>query len=167
MRIRAVCGTAILLSGCATGQMPYSGVVLDQSFTISGESTACTGRYVRGEEETEVTAPIACQDGRTGTIAIRTNSDGHPLVGTASLADGSTTHVVFQPLLGDRHARARATDLRETSREFVAAQQRTPSQRATYSRASAFRTYYRGPRGGCYYINSNGNKTYVDRSLCR
>lgn len=28
------------------------------------------------------------------------------------------------------------------------------------------RTYYRGPRGGCYYINSNGNKTYVDRSLC-
>ncbi|MEM1336883.1 MAG: hypothetical protein AAGF96_03990 [Bacteroidota bacterium] len=28
------------------------------------------------------------------------------------------------------------------------------------------RTYYRGPRGGCYYINSNGNKTYVARSLC-
>ena len=28
------------------------------------------------------------------------------------------------------------------------------------------KTYYRGPRGGCYYINSNGNKTYVSRSLC-
>lgn len=28
------------------------------------------------------------------------------------------------------------------------------------------RNYIRGPRGGCYYINSNGNKTYVDRSLC-
>lgn len=26
--------------------------------------------------------------------------------------------------------------------------------------------YIRGPRGGCYYINRNGNKTYVDRSLC-
>ncbi len=25
---------------------------------------------------------------------------------------------------------------------------------------------YKGPRGGCYYINSNGNKTYVDRSEC-
>ncbi|MDR7131645.1 hypothetical protein J2X69_004009 [Algoriphagus sp. 4150] len=24
-----------------------------------------------------------------------------------------------------------------------------------------------GPQGGCYYINSNGNKTYVDRSECR
>jgi hypothetical protein len=25
---------------------------------------------------------------------------------------------------------------------------------------------YLGPSGGCYYINSNGNKTYVDRSYC-
>lgn len=31
---------------------------------------------------------------------------------------------------------------------------------------STGRTYIRGPRGGCYYINSNGNKTYVDRSMC-
>lgn len=23
-----------------------------------------------------------------------------------------------------------------------------------------------GPQGGCYYINSNGNQTYVDRSEC-
>ncbi|WPQ63270.1 hypothetical protein SIO70_00135 [Chitinophaga sancti] len=23
-----------------------------------------------------------------------------------------------------------------------------------------------GPRGGCYYLNKNGNKTYVDRSYC-
>lgn len=28
------------------------------------------------------------------------------------------------------------------------------------------RNYYRGPRGGCYYINSNGNKSYVARNLC-
>lgn len=28
------------------------------------------------------------------------------------------------------------------------------------------RTLHVGPRGGCYYINSNGNKTYVDRSYC-
>ncbi|MBQ4819618.1 hypothetical protein [Aquimarina sp. MMG016] len=28
------------------------------------------------------------------------------------------------------------------------------------------KTYYRGPRGGCYYINSNGNKTYVSKSMC-
>ncbi|MBN8825488.1 MULTISPECIES: hypothetical protein [unclassified Spirosoma] len=29
------------------------------------------------------------------------------------------------------------------------------------------RKLYKGPQGGCYYINSNGNKTYVDRSLCK
>ncbi|RZN83374.1 MAG: hypothetical protein EVB11_05320 [Winogradskyella sp.] len=27
-------------------------------------------------------------------------------------------------------------------------------------------TLYTGPRGGCYYYNSNGNKIYVDRSEC-
>jgi hypothetical protein len=26
---------------------------------------------------------------------------------------------------------------------------------------------YLGPKGGCYYINSAGNKTYVDRSDCK
>jgi hypothetical protein len=25
---------------------------------------------------------------------------------------------------------------------------------------------YKGPNGGCYYINSKGNKTYVDRKHC-
>ncbi len=32
--------------------------------------------------------------------------------------------------------------------------------------AAPQRKYYRGPRGGCYYINSKGNKQYVDRSFC-
>lgn len=27
-------------------------------------------------------------------------------------------------------------------------------------------TLYTGPEGGCYYYNSNDNKTYVDRSEC-
>lgn len=25
---------------------------------------------------------------------------------------------------------------------------------------------YTGPEGGCYYYNSNGNKTYVERAAC-
>lgn len=25
---------------------------------------------------------------------------------------------------------------------------------------------FKGPRGGCYYYNSNGNKTYVERNEC-
>ena len=27
-------------------------------------------------------------------------------------------------------------------------------------------TLYLGPQGGCYYYNSSGNKTYVERSEC-
>jgi hypothetical protein len=27
--------------------------------------------------------------------------------------------------------------------------------------------YIRGPRGGCYYINGGGGKTYVKRELCQ
>lgn len=27
-------------------------------------------------------------------------------------------------------------------------------------------TVYRGPKNGCYYINSNNNKTYVDHAYC-
>ncbi len=37
----------------------------------------------------------------------------------------------------------------------------------TYSQPTGKQSgYITGPRGGCYYINRNGNKTYVDRSLC-
>ncbi|WP_428740159.1 hypothetical protein [Tenacibaculum sp.] len=28
------------------------------------------------------------------------------------------------------------------------------------------KTLWTGPKGGCYYYNSKGNKTYVDRSEC-
>jgi hypothetical protein len=38
---------------------------------------------------------------------------------------------------------------------------------ASASIDKTYRNYRRGSRGGCYYINSNGKKTYVDRSLCK
>ncbi len=52
---------------------------------------------------------------------------------------------------------------------------RKKSSKRNYSNTSdgyklkyqTYREYHRGPRGGCYYINSNGNKTYVDRDYCR
>lgn len=40
-----------------------------------------------------------------------------------------------------------------------------PKTTPTRTRAAS-RSYIRGARGGCYYINGNGNKTYVSRSLC-
>src|ERR1041384_2271485 len=29
------------------------------------------------------------------------------------------------------------------------------------------RVYHTGPRGGCYYVTSSGEKQYVDRSMCQ
>ena len=34
-------------------------------------------------------------------------------------------------------------------------------------RPKSTHVYITGPKGGCYYINKNGKKTYVDRALCR
>lgn len=33
--------------------------------------------------------------------------------------------------------------------------------------ATGSRIYLIGPRGGCYYLNSRGNKVYVDHSYCK
>jgi hypothetical protein len=41
----------------------------------------------------------------------------------------------------------------------------TPQPRATELGKTGSR-YTVGPRGGCYYLNSSGRKTYVDRGLC-
>ncbi|MGB2752467.1 MAG: nuclear transport factor 2 family protein [Pyrinomonadaceae bacterium] len=35
------------------------------------------------------------------------------------------------------------------------------------SSASGSRTYIKGSRGGCYYLNASGNKTYVSHDLCK
>ena len=37
---------------------------------------------------------------------------------------------------------------------------------ATRRARTVSRTYFTGPRGGCYYINGNGNRTYVEHSYC-
>ncbi|OJV54167.1 MAG: hypothetical protein BGO31_12490 [Bacteroidetes bacterium 43-16] len=50
-----------------------------------------------------------------------------------------------------------------TSKSNASSSGRSTARSTTRSKSSQ---YIRGPRGGCYYINGNGNKTYVDRSLC-
>lgn len=35
------------------------------------------------------------------------------------------------------------------------------------STATGSRTYIKGSRGGCYYLNASGNKTYVSHDLCK
>ncbi|OAV45068.1 hypothetical protein [Lewinella sp. 4G2] len=40
----------------------------------------------------------------------------------------------------------------------------TPSR--SLRSTSTARHYYKGPRGGCYYLTNSGSKVYVSRSLC-
>lgn len=37
---------------------------------------------------------------------------------------------------------------------------------AIVSCGPSYAVLQRGPRGGCYYVNKNGNKSYVSRSCC-
>lgn len=55
-----------------------------------------------------------------------------------------------------------STNSRKVSKKRGKAQ-RTGYGNSFYSGNSG---YIRGRRGGCYYINSHGNKVYVDRSYC-
>jgi hypothetical protein len=41
-----------------------------------------------------------------------------------------------------------------------------PVPAETYRPSVPSRVYIRGQRGGCYYTNRNGSRTYVDRSMC-
>ncbi len=59
---------------------------------------------------------------------------------------------------------ATASDDYETEQAFPTPKRKTKVYSAP--KASSSETYLTGPRGGCYYINRNGNKTYVSRSLC-
>lgn len=70
-----------------------------------------------------------------------------------SFATSSTSFIDKQP---------EVTKTKETIRKKTSTTKKTNAKRKPRSS----RTYYTGPRGGCYYINSNGNKTYVDRSFC-
>ena len=52
-------------------------------------------------------------------------------------------------------------------KEQQAEARREQAASRSISRSTQRRTYITGPRGGCYYINSNGNKVYVDHSFCQ
>ncbi|MGO4920635.1 hypothetical protein [Maribacter spongiicola] len=59
-------------------------------------------------------------------------------------------------------------NLNNTPSSFSTSIKSTNSSSSSYKpkRYRSSRAYYRGSRGGCYYINSSGNKSYVSRSLC-
>lgn len=62
----------------------------------------------------------------------------------------------------------RASDVvqRQAPRAYASSSVSSTSGGGARLRSSGGRTLHIGPRGGCYYYNSSGNKQYVDRSEC-
>ena len=62
---------------------------------------------------------------------------------------------------------AKVEDTKKTTVPTKATQANTTTQKKVAGQDKSFgkdakgRTIYEGPRGGKYYINSNGNKTYI------
>ena len=54
----------------------------------------------------------------------------------------------------------------QQAQDAKAAAEEAKAERAENSSSKRKRIYITGPRGGCYYINDNGNKVYVDHSYC-
>jgi hypothetical protein len=75
-------------------------------------------------------------------------------------SDGTWEYVTIQPTT---NSATQVNHLSSGSSSTTSAQKTN----TVPARKSTSRKYIRGPRGGCYYINGNGNKTYVDRSLCK
>lgn len=105
------------------------------------------------------------------------------LVGNTTKADGTKTisnHLNTGTLIkrkGKWQVVAwQATPVPKPEPETKTASAAVPSKPVTLSTAAAStagkpsassRTYSKGSRGGCYYLNASGNKVYVDRSLCQ
>ncbi|NBA84856.1 hypothetical protein GVN16_03750 [Emticicia sp. CRIBPO] len=67
------------------------------------------------------------------------------------------------------HNRTYSNSLNGTSNGGSNYKETSGSAKSSYSPRvpASSRTYIRGPKGGCYYLSSGGNKEYVDRSLCQ
>ncbi len=95
------------------------------------------------------------------------------LVGSRDSVAMPTVVAVPSPPASD--GTARYVPVTEAARPYSAAGKNvrvtgTGASKPNYAKhrtSSTSRSYYTGPRGGCYYINSSGRKEYVDRSNCR
>lgn len=149
-----------------------------------GGTLTCKGNYDALDTRPVMTTPVTCSDGRYGTVTVIRTPDGMAGTGTVTLASGERGSVGFGREASSvltRPAQQFASVGSEAGNcptpESIAADGKRCGARAagyqgniyqTYRRpAASYRTYYRGPRGGCYYLTAGGSKVYVDRGECR
>lgn len=175
INILTVC---FFLSGCGTVTLPTA-ARLDDGTTLTGTATAavsggtfqlsqpggslsCNGTYNAMDMSPTITIPVTCNDGRYGSAVITRASDGMSGSGYVTTSDGKRGVVAF----GNNAGLVLSTPSSNGTMPRYSSS--SSSRSATYRppRTSSYRTYYRGPRGGCYYLTASGNKQYVDRSMC-
>lgn len=165
-----------------------------QVSTPSGGLT-CSGTYDAFDTSTVIVVPFRCTDGRMGSARVIRSPDGQYGAGTLLMATGEKGTVGFGRSFGTAlsgefpAAPSYGTSLGSrsvssgwgssgncpTPDSIAADGKRCGARAAGYqnqgesrsSRPWGYRRYYTGPRGGCYYLTSGGNKRYVDRSMCR
>ncbi len=130
------------------------------------KSITCSGTYDAMDMTPTISVPVTCTNGLFGTAVVTRDPSGTSGSGTFKASDGSVGRVAF----GNRSGSILNTptpSMASANGNFSSAPQiGSPTYAPATQRRRTYRTYYRGPRGGCYYINSSGNKTYVDRGKC-
>jgi hypothetical protein len=156
----------IAISGCGSYTTPASirtssGEVLIGTTTASlsggtfevsdGANLRCAGTYDALDTRPTISAPVMCNDGRSGVVTVTRTPDGRSGSGTATLSDGTTATVGFGSLAASVADPAPSVSRSGTS-GFPPAS--TPTSR------NVQRTCHVGPRGGTYTITASGNKDY-------
>ena len=160
-QLRFVAPIAIGLAGCVS--IPQHPHVLEGELGAGGNAVLrdVAGKRCELQIRGSLVSPLVCSDGITARAYLTFTPEGN-YVGYAQYSDGS------QVALRVSNPHLERPMIKSPSATPGASQARGAYDPApTYRRPRpSYRTYYRGPRGGCYYINGNGNKTYVDRGLC-
>lgn len=136
-------------------------------------------RGVRSAPAAKAGDPVTVYTGEDVRVQLYGNAAvvAFKLVGTTSKADGSktVTNNLNTGTFVKRNGKwqvvawqstaipAPATDVKPAS----AAAPKTLVMNPRPPPATSGRTYLKGPRGGCYYLNAAGGKVYVDHSYCK
>ncbi len=116
-------------------------------------------------ENPNVSSKVIAQVGACSYVTI---IPGHESNGWTKIDAGNYQGYVNEDYLVDNLDDITVTgaDVAFAKKTYFTSVETAATYAAPYRRAVDTRIYYTGPRGGCYYINGNGRKEYVDHSFC-
>ena len=104
----------------------------------------------------------------TTTKADGTKTVGNNLnTGTFIKRNGKWQVVAWQSTIVPQPQPATRSQLADAPTKSVALSTEKPAPTTGTIPNASTRTYTKGPRGGCYYLNTSGSKIYVDKKNCR